>query len=357
MIFDSPKMQAFREEFKDKCCLGVPPIVFWDRSEAYAHERETMERVITEVPESKRNEWIKRRLFINEWEKFLGGWFEMMLFDWLKQVGRVSIEPDINGKTPDFQVSTAEQELIIEAKAHPISRDERKKEHLESELIARVHQINLPYVIQIDRLRLENWQDVDLMTEQIRNWLHSSPNDCLHIDANGIAIDAHRPEEFYSSAFDSVQTINSSDAFQVVNPNNLHPSLRGKVGDYAPLAKTEYPLVIAYFIESNSFDKEDVVDVWFGKTVMDIQVSTGTVADIRCDQSGIAFRKSYIASAVSGILVFKRTLNPGPNNHLHGWYIQNPYAKKPIDPLIFPVKAHFMVKERNGNEFTMGWVQ
>jgi len=354
MIFDSPEMQILREQYAGRHLYGVPPIVLVDRSATLVQERDFLEHIISEAPADKQKEWLKKRLYSNQWEQYLGGWFEMMLFGWLKQAGAVRIEPDIVGTKPDFLASIGQQEIIVEAKAHPIGPEERHQNDLMAELLYRVEQIPLPYVIQIEALRLEGMKALDTLVASIQNWLNHEPDAPLILDDPQIVFKAYRPPEYDLTTFNAVQVLYSPEAFWI-DPDHLRSSLLGKVRRYAPIKQSQYPLVIAYFIESSFFGVDEVVEVWFGKTTYTVDIASKNIEETKCDRTGINYRNSNISKNISGVLVFKRDSSIENRLPLQCWYIENPFANKPIDPLIFPVDSHFIATGRSDRGYEMTW--
>ena len=356
MIFDSPEMQILREQYAGRHLYGVPPIVLVDRSATLVQERDFLEHIISEAPADKQKEWLKKRLFSTQWEQYLGGWFEMMLFGWLKQAGAVRIEPDIVGTKPDFLASIGQQELIVEAKAHPIGPEERHQNDLMTELKYQVEQIPLPYVIEIEALRLEGMEALDLVVESIRNWLNTEPDAPLILDDPHIVFKAYRPPEYDLTTFETVQVLYSPEVLWI-DPDYLRSSLLGKVRRYAPIKQSQYPLIIAYFIESAFFNVDEVVDVWFGKTTYTVDIASKNIKEAKCDQTGINYRNPNISKNISGLLVFKHghcIESPIP---LQCWYVENPFAIRPVNPFIFPAYAWFIKTETNNKHYRMEWVR
>jgi len=116
MIFDSLKMQALLEEYVDKSDREAPYSVFLGRSNKLAEERRHLENLIISAPKSKHKDWISRILSV-KYGQHIGAWFELMLYGWLSEIGKVEVEPKIKGDHPDFALSVANKTIIVEARA------------------------------------------------------------------------------------------------------------------------------------------------------------------------------------------------------------------------------------------------
>jgi hypothetical protein len=79
----------------------VPSVVFLAKSDKILKERKCLEELVSHVPETKQKNWINHISSEDE-VSYLSSWFKMMLYGWLRQLGDVEIEPEINGKRPDF---------------------------------------------------------------------------------------------------------------------------------------------------------------------------------------------------------------------------------------------------------------
>lgn len=93
----------------------VPSAVFLARSDKCKYEREYLECLVSQAPETKQKDWINRISREDE-INHLSSWFEIMLYGWLKQLGDVKIEPEIDGKRPDFSMDLQGKEFIFEAR-------------------------------------------------------------------------------------------------------------------------------------------------------------------------------------------------------------------------------------------------
>jgi hypothetical protein len=93
----------------------VPSAVFLARSDKCKEEREYLESLVSQAPGKNQKDWIARISSEDEIIHF-SSWFEIMLYGWLKQRGDVKIEPEIDGKLPDFSMDLLGRKVFFEAK-------------------------------------------------------------------------------------------------------------------------------------------------------------------------------------------------------------------------------------------------
>jgi len=116
LIFNSKKIKNLLENYPStQDNTIVPSAVFLAKSDKCAKEREYLESLVSQAPEIKQKDWINRISRVDEINHF-SSWFEIMLYGWLRQPGNVKIEPEINGKYPDFSMNLQGKEFVFEAK-------------------------------------------------------------------------------------------------------------------------------------------------------------------------------------------------------------------------------------------------
>jgi hypothetical protein len=117
VIFDSEAMLDLRRKYAALDNRHVPEVVFLDRSDRLAAEREILEYLLSVAPIAKQKDWLGR--LVNEDNgQFWGAWFEIMLWEWLQAIGPVTPEPEIVGDKPDFVLTVGDQQIAIEARAY-----------------------------------------------------------------------------------------------------------------------------------------------------------------------------------------------------------------------------------------------
>jgi len=96
-----------------------------------------------------------------------------------------------------------------------------------------------------------------------------------------------------------------------------------------------------------------------GEEVWTVNFEKHEVVETSSDQSGIHFAGSVIRhTTVSGTLVFKSEwIESEKCSYLQPWYVENPFAKAPLDSTLFPVKARYVVIDKSDKGFRMAWVK
>jgi len=126
LIFDSEKIKNLIKTYANQNQTIVPSAVFLARSEKCSKEREYLEELISYVPTDKQKYWLDNISSENE-ISHLSSWFEMMLYGWLRQIGTVEVEPEVNGKRPDFCVTIQGNRIFFEAKVRIETKASSKK--------------------------------------------------------------------------------------------------------------------------------------------------------------------------------------------------------------------------------------
>jgi hypothetical protein len=115
LIFDSPKIRKILDKYANQINSMVPSAVFLARADKCSNERDYLEELIIQTPPTKQKDWLDRISSEDE-VNHLSSWFEMMLYGWLRDLGEVEIEPEINGKRPDFCATILGNRIIFEAR-------------------------------------------------------------------------------------------------------------------------------------------------------------------------------------------------------------------------------------------------
>ena len=354
MLFDTPQMNDLLQKYDGQPDYAVPEVVILARSPRFAGERTIIEAIFKSLPDTVRNDWGKR-LICADHAQYKSTWFQIMLLDWLNQLGHATPEPEILGNNPDFLVEVGDLKFVIEARAILISDAERSQQFWVSEILWLLNHIEEPsIVIRVEVGELVSRIDAASFLEQVTTWLHTAPEtDFQYKDRQGNCIKLTPLEQRERGG---VATVGPSSSFWV-DSSKLKNPLREKASQHKAIRESEYPYLIAMYLEDEVYSGIEVVESWFGRQTFIVDTLTATVVDQRLDMSGIHYWRQEIRHrTVSGTLVFRGVFDERQKRRvLQSWYIQNPYATKPVDPGLFPVWARFVVKSQTGEHFQMGW--
>lgn len=356
MIFDSPKVQALCQKYAPLPEARHPLIVRLAQYPEVAEERDYIERLVAAAPAKTQSRWIAG-LTDSDAERHLPAWFEVMLFGWLSEVGRVAVEPSVEGCEPDFCLCIDDDPPIyIEAKAVLKKRPDREHESRLAELMSILERIQFPYVVHVKGLRFGRSLLAEELIAQVSAWLRSSPKSTYHYH-----------DEHGNTATFSAEYLESLDSVGVVGPvrsfwvdsDSLKPFLKKKASQHPGLREARHPYVLAFLQERWVMSAEEFVEAWLGKTEYVIDVASHEVVDQRLKPSGIHFYRSNINyTSVSGTLVFQAEWDQAvARRTLKGWYVENPFATVRVDPEIFPVMSRFVVVSGHGHDIRMDWRQ
>jgi hypothetical protein len=319
MIFDSPEMLRLREKYRGYTDYRSPEIIILDRQAHLSGEREYLESLIESVRPQKQKEWLSR-LWNDDNGQHLSAWFEMMLYGWLRKVGEVDVEPEIEGNFPDFAVHFEDKKIIIEAVSWLIPENERRLEHLKSEFVDKLNELPFPYLIEIEKLEINSSLDCSKIIDQIVGWLEHQPDRIYEYNDN-----YQNHVELKASLFPSLTdtaTVGPTVSL-LLNPDLLKSPLRKKARQHRNVRVAGYPYVIAIFIESPFFSHDEIVDAWFGQEQVVVDMQSKKIVETRLDLRGLYYWKRKIHhKTVSGTLVFKTQYRPS----LPG----KPYSHQPI---------------------------
>ncbi len=351
MIFDSSEIQKLRQKYAGVPNYELPKILLWDKFDEFENERLLLESLIGQVGEEKQKEW-QHRLVKSDDGQFLGAWFEIRLFGWLKEYFSVQVAPSPYGCDPDFSVDNGNTSIIIEAKAHLIKPEEKAKDQNLSRIFSYLECIKKPYFAHFEINHLGTSVEKGYLNNVVGQWLDSSDEKLLYKDEYGndfVFKDKKESQlDFFCPSCSSGFTVESYE---------LKPSLKGKAGQHKPIRDAGMPYIIALYIEPHNMSARDVVDAWFGKTVVIVDRNGGGIIDTRTNKQGLHYFGDIIRhKSVSGTLVFTSKTNPEKKmNELTISYIQNPFALNPFPTDFFPVHSRFVVVGKNEGYYEMDW--
>ena len=170
MIFDSPRMQSLLIEYNSVPDFLLPSVVFLARSKKLENERLLIESLIRQVAPVKQKEWLSRLLKVDD-AQYLGAWFEIMLFGWMKNVGVVEVEPIIKGNYPDLSVVIGEQKAFVEARVILKTNSERNEEKLTDWIFWALNKIQKTYGVSVLVARASKLPQLADFCSKVENWL------------------------------------------------------------------------------------------------------------------------------------------------------------------------------------------
>lgn len=355
MLFDAPQMQSLSNAYEDQPDFKVPEIVFLARSEKLTSERNCMEELFVQAPETKRKDWLGRLLSIDH-EQFRSAWFEIMLFGWLKNIGNVEVEPIIEGNYPDYSVEISGQKIIVEARAILETTEDRDAKRFEAGMFWALKQIERPYTLEIIESRYSEFPDWFDFQRQVSDWLDKSTDQAFtyQTDTTTIVLKIS-PIEGRNNKF--VSAFSHPGMPRQITSEPIKRPLREKAHQHTKIRKANYRYVIALYLEPWYLSAEEVARAWLGEEVLTIDIERNVVVDAQIDKSGIHFSGLEIRhTTVSGTLAFKGDWSGAEKClFLRAWYIENPFARVPLDSMSFPVEARYVVIERLPKAFRMAW--
>ena len=354
MLFDNPKIRQLCLRYNDEPDFAVPEIVRLARSPFLTGERMGIEHIFQTLPDAVQKNW-RSRFISTDHVQHKSAWFEIMLYSWLGEIGVPTPEPEFLGNHPDFLLNVNGQEVVIEAKAVLIPESVRIQKAWVHEIQWLLNQIEeLSLVVNISEVNLTSRIDAANFLEEVMPWLqNTSRSDFQYEDDQGNHINL---EILWRREQGGVATAGPSGSFWI-DSSKLQRPLREKAHQHKAIRKSEYPYLIAIYLEDKVYSAEEIAEAWFGRETVVVDINTATAVDQRLDMSGIHyFGREIRHRSVSGTLVFQDYYNSNERSRrLQVWYIQNPYATKPVDPTLFPVKGRFVVKGQDERRYQMGW--
>lgn len=336
---------------------AVPEVVYLARSPKMEADREYLEHLLNSAPltSSKRNDWVNR-LVKEDYEDYKPAWFEIMLYGWLKGLGEVEVEPDLEGNSPDFVLHINGQQIVLEAYTLLEYQEERLWGRRTAELMSVLQDIKKPVLIGVDEYEMAGPLQTERLKQEVSGWLEASPTSTFSFrDDNGNNITLRVAT---GTSFTNV-TVFGPGRSAMVSIEPLKAPLRKKAGQHKAIRKAGYPYVIALLPEPWQLTEESVAEAWLGKTQYHWSASNPEQGELVANpHSGLhVFGGEVRHTTVSGTLTFRPIRNVKDNhNDLQAWYIENPYAKVPLDPALFPVVSSYVVQERAEDSLKMAWL-
>jgi hypothetical protein len=352
MIFNSPQITRLIEKHSASPEYDIPSVVHLATFEKLAGERQYLESLFLEIPEQKQKHLLSRFASINR-SQFWGAWFELMLYGWLKKLGRIDFE--MQDGDPDFVLHSTHK-IAIEARAILTPENEWLADKLLGRVFVLVRQIELPYVIDVLECsaKQKTFFETKRFLSEITRWLELNPNEKYSYD------DKHNNHLKLSARYNPNLTRLYCGRVSALNRDltALRNALSKKSTQHKILRISNTPYVIAVFLQSSSLSVHEVVSAWLGETVAYYDKAAGKLITTN-DTSGIHyFGTEILHTSVSGTLVFRSSENLDRLcRELKVYWVENPFANDliKIDDSIFPAENKLIVKNKNLSNVSMEW--
>lgn len=352
MIFDDPRVKKIRKKYESRPMYEWPEILRLATHAEFENERIVLENIMSSVSEECKNKWFNQFLSPRP-DQYWGVWFELMLYEWLQNHFKDNVKRNIEEHTPDFELSTDETKIQIEATAHVIPPDERARERNHLRIFDCLREIKKPYGLFIDVEQIGTTIDENALMEKVEKWIMEPGEfDLLYTDDFGNRL-----------VFKDKKRLN----FDHVAPCSMKPftydqealkkGLKRKALQHKKNLNPDSPYVIAIFLEAVALSGNDVKEEIFGKTQVVIDWNSNKVIKTRTDESGILYDRGKIKNKhISGFLAFRASIDETLKRRVFkSWYIENPYASVPIRTNLFPVDSKYIVIEKKPNIFWIGF--
>lgn len=353
MVFDTARMRELRERYEGHPDVRVPRVVFLDRHEELQPERALVDRLVGSVRESKQRDWVGRFVSVDH-SQHMGAWFEVMLFDWLSSVGPVEVEPDVEGDSPDFLLTTGDDRVAIEATVAFIPAERRKRERGNAEVFWTLTQLSHQYLVHVRAVTIAGRFPWRRFQREVDKWLRDGAKGFYTLEderGNRALLSAQPfPRLKRTQAF-------SMGEFMTISGRALRNPLKQKAKQHPRLRAAGHPYVVALFLEDFMLDAEEVVEAWFGGIQVQVDINALRAVSQTFDLTGAHFLgREIVHRSLAGTLVFKAKDVPDEGRHrLRAWWVQNPFANVSLESGLFPVESRFVVTARD--PLAMGWLR
>lgn len=359
MLFNSPRMQKFLQQFANTPDYYAPRAVYLARTPELINERAHLEDVIQLAPRSKQKSW-ENDLMGKDDGNFLGTWFEIELSDSLRQQGgNVTISPRTEGNDPDFAFSTSgyPQEVIIEAKARLRSPGKYKLPLAIAGIRNILEKYQLPYHIFIEDFQLGTNFNLADFDQEVSSWLSSDEPETTFTFTDQYKTKIILEIDKRDCKSKNIQVGDTGSA-EWIGSSTLEEPLDVKALQHPAIYKAGHPYVIAILLDDPELSAEEVADAWFGSEAITYNPQTIQITGILThDKTGLHFSDEKIKHTnVSGTLVYKIYWDEASGRHyLKAWYIENPFADVPIPTNLFKVEDAYIAINRDPQNLKMQW--
>ncbi|MFC2088744.1 hypothetical protein ACFLSX_04005 [Calditrichota bacterium] len=353
MIQESQKILNLKQKYIKTNIVDLPSVLYREKFGNLKKEIKLIDKILSTVDLKVAEKWMNDFLSSRIGQHW-GGWLEIRLFDWLRKIGNIEIEPNYLGDLPDFKVEINKQNIFIEAKSFIKTVDERRKNRAESYLNKILEQVDHPVLIKIEEYEFGSREIDENIVNDINKFIPEGIGKSYkYNDKFGNKVKIH----FEKNISSNKPFILGPSGYGFINTDLLKKPLKEKSKQHSVIHKSGNIYLIAIFIESSDFSGQDIVDAWFGKTKIAFDPNTLQVVSTENDLSGLHFGRSKIFhTTVSGTIVFKVSgFSEEGFRIFKTWFIQNPYSSNPVNIEKFSVDRKFVVLNVKENKYEMGW--
>jgi hypothetical protein len=352
-LYDTSLVQAYISQHANRPRWELPRAYHLASQPFLAGEREYIDALLTRAPAKVRQRWITALLARRDREH-IPGWFEIMLFGWLLDIGKVQPVVPRATETPDFRLHLAGKLVAVEALCHLIPEKDRLFERRFGQLVALIHSVQRPFLLDIRGAKLPGPLKAQHFIQSVTRWLDNSSSETFtytHDSGAVIILTAQPSQADIQHAVFIHSTPFTTDGGQLRKP------LRRKADKYRSIRRRR-PFVIAIFLENPQYSDYDVATALYGRTNVIIDTKAERILRVEVDRTGILYWKDTILhTSVSGVLAFTAQHDEGlARRVIRGTFLQNPFAARPIDQHDLPCRRRFIVTDRTSTHVEMKWV-
>lgn len=342
MIFDSREMNKLIKKVESGIFDNNPMIYIMATKENLDNDRQNLENQFQSAPDFKQRDWFGSLLSGND-EQFISAWFEIMVYSWLKNYGRVEIPKLFCGDCPDFLLTTGDQTIVIEAKAILKKEQERLNQKHLADIFGALKCIELPFFVSINHIHIEKRLDLQDLKQNVENWLKTNPQKKFVYEFIGKTKNSGYQNII---TFEAKPCIDRKTISICYSPNAIQTGTKSlksiiakKIRQHRK-ASDHSPFIVAFFLENPNYSEEDFFDAWIGRPQIIIDIKEKKILSVKNDMSGLSFHnRGIVYKSVSGILVFRNEWDDiKKQNILLGTFLENPFADQlhKIGNMIFP---------------------
>lgn len=302
-VFSEEWVQQIKKRYERCEDFQRPPLRVVATDPKLQPMRDQIESWVKNLSEEQQKKVIQN---LRSTENFLHTYHELVVGSLLKDFEFLpEYEKDLNGQTPDWYVSTEENDppFIVEVFTSNVSDTQRGDELQTRDLQGRLRQIPLDFGLHISL----NDEIVELtprlnkkIANDIRKWLiQNNPSVEVELNLEELTAKVISRDRGYTG----VQYAGFSKGFGV-NPKPLRKNIEDKVAKYKMLiASIKMPLVIAVVADFlTGFGSDELKDVLFGQEVFNVTFNKKTMEHVNQTVSqknnGLFLEKPLLSAAI-----------------------------------------------------------